>query len=111
MNSPEADKVLFVRKCHDSFTVLFGDREQELERALYTFSEFAVKPFEDEVRVLFRDGARRVTCDLVSEDDVVQGEEDRRAVWEVGDYQCVGNTTVLVHDDEVRHRIATAGGA
>lgn len=61
------------------------------------------------LRVSFTD-CRPLQCtERVTKDDAGESEEDGRAMREVGKHERVGDTTVLVNDDKVRHLVRSAG--
>lgn len=86
---PERDEVALVGKRHGALRVLLRDREEVSEDVHNALAELGLKAVEDEVRVLLRDGRGRVRGNVVPEDDVVEGEVDRRTVGEVGDDESV----------------------
>lgn len=54
-----------------------------LQHVSYPRSQSRTEVFEDEMRVLLRDGRLLVRADVMSEGYVVEGEEDSRAMGEM----------------------------
>jgi hypothetical protein len=54
------------------------------------------------MRITFRNSSSHGSWDIMSQNDIMEGEGCGWAMWEVGDGKRTGNATVFVEKDEVR---------
>ena len=93
------------RKGHHSILLLrlrsFPWREQVLQDRNHTLSQRRREALKDQVRITLADRPPRAIRNIVSQNNIVQGEHRRRAVREVRNGERRRGTTVLVNDDKV----------
>lgn len=87
-----------------------GNGEQELERIPHSLSETAAEPLEDQMGEHLANGASLHILETMSEDDTAEGKEDGRTVRKVGEHESVGDTSMLVEDNEVGDGVGSTGG-